>query len=495
MKFSIDSVWLTLIASLSCMIMNGTNYAFGIYSEAIKSELGYNQKSLAMLTFSTCLGASATFFGGLVERIFGAQVTLTMSLCFVSFGYLMIWATLSHAVDSTFGYMCFYFALIGLGNGCMDMLCISINQKNFPQSKGIVTGICKALLGISASVLAGIYSCFFHPESVKFLLFLSFGLGSFTIACIPFIRPHLSAESHSHQKKFQQSVTALVILAVGLGTSSLSEPFFVQTAHEQMVRYSILCFVFIIMSYIVFLGFYTQPSTDYNMTFKPARKLNTTDRYFTELFYDPVFYMLFFCFFSGIGSGQMLISNCAQIIKARYGSLHLKSMIISVISSANCLGRLTCGYVSDKVDITRPQLLRLIFYGCAVSHLLLPSESDFFFSAGVFMCSFCYGGLWSVCPVMVGEIFGMKYLNLNYSVINLAQILSSLIISSYLPAFFYDYHSINGSCHGTHCFSSSHYLNCGILLFTIFLCDNIIEQTKHIYEPKDSDMSEIPKIV
>merc|ERR1739838_692048 len=203
------------------------------------------------------------------------------------------------------------------------------------------------------------------------------------------------------------------------------------------------------------------------MTVKPARKLNTIDRYFTELFYDPVFYMLFFCFFSGIGSGKMLISNCAQIIKARYGSLRLKSMIISVISSANCLGRLTCGYVSDKVDITRPQLLRLIFYG----------------------------GLWSVCPVMVGEIFGMKYLNLNYSVINLAQILSSLIISSYLPAFFYDYHSINGSCHGTHCFSSSHYFNCGILLFTIFLCDNIIERTKHIYDAKDSDMSEIPKIV
>jgi len=491
MKFSIDHVWLTMLASLSCMTMNGTAYAFGIYSEAIKSELGYNQKALGLLTFCMSLGSSMTVVGGLVEGILGTQITLTIGLCFVSFGYLMIWATLSHAVDSSMSWMCTYFFLVGLGNGCMDLICISINQQNFPNSKGMVTGICKALLGISASVLASVYSCFFHPASVKFLLFFSFGLGSFVISCIPFIRLRLNNEVHAHQRKFRQCVTALVILAVVKGIAALAEPLFVQTPSEILVQYGILCFVLVVFMYIVFLGLYTPPCFDYNLSMKPVKKLNTTDKYFTELFGDPVFYMLFFCFFSGIGQGQMLINNCAQIIKSRYGSSNKASMVISVISSANCLGRLACGYLSDKMDITRPQLLRIIFYGCALSHVLLPSESDYFFCAGVFLCGFCYGGLWSVCPVMVGEIFGMKYLNLNYSVINLAQILSSLIISSYLPAFFYDYHSINGTCHGTHCFSSSHYFNCAILLFTIFLCDNIIDQTKHIYAGEVPDVKDI----
>merc|ERR1719499_2345149 len=98
---------------------------------------------------------------------------------------------------------------------------------------------------------------------------------------------------------------------------------------------------------------------------------------------------------------------------------------------------------------------------------------------------------------MIGEIFGMKYINLNYAVLNLSSIFSSLIVSSYLPAFFYEQHAINGTCHGSQCFSSSHYFNCGILLITIFLCDNIIERTKHIYEGKKlfETSSNTPKIV
>merc|ERR1712156_222541 len=114
-----------------------------------------------------------------------------------------------------------------------------------------------------------------------------------------------------------------------------------------------------------------------------------------------------------------------------------------------------------------------MFFGGALAHILLPSESDILFSIGLFICGFTYGGQWSIFPVLIGEIFGLKFITLNYSCLNLAQIIGSFVLSSYLPAVIYDYHAINGTCHGIHCFCYSHYFNSFILIAAVLTCDGV----------------------
>lgn len=179
----------------------------------------------------------------------------------------------------------------------------------------------------------------------------------------------------------------------------------------------------------------------------------------------------------------MMINNLAQIIKSRYNSLELKESVIIVVSSCNCIGRILSGYFSDKIrdHVSGPEILRFLCVLGALAHLCMSNGNELYFWLGIFMESLAYGAVWSVIPVIVGDLYGMKYLGLNYSFLNLAQLLAALILSSYLPATIYDLHAEDGVCLGLQCFSASHYILSFILILAAFACTILNQKTKLLY--------------
>ena len=84
------------------------------------------------------------------------------------------------------------------------------------------------------------------------------------------------------------------------------------------------------------------------------------------------FYLIFFSFFIGGGSGILLIDNVGQIVDGMTGVLKSDtSVFVTIISVANCWGRLLSGLAGDfavKRGIPRPFVLAM--FGSYLSFVL-----------------------------------------------------------------------------------------------------------------------------
>ena len=61
--------WFTLFACLLILSASGATYAFGIYSRALKSALGYDQRAVATLAFFKDLGSNVGVPAGLLSEV------------------------------------------------------------------------------------------------------------------------------------------------------------------------------------------------------------------------------------------------------------------------------------------------------------------------------------------------------------------------------------------------------------------------------------------
>ncbi|CDP03435.1 unnamed protein product [Coffea canephora] len=83
--------WFTLFASLLIMSVNGGAYLFGVYSNDIKSTLGYDQTTLNLVSFYKDLGSNLGIISGQINEVCPPWVVLAIGAVMNFFGYFMIW--------------------------------------------------------------------------------------------------------------------------------------------------------------------------------------------------------------------------------------------------------------------------------------------------------------------------------------------------------------------------------------------------------------------
>ena len=83
-----------VFATLNIMSVNGSGYMFGLYSNDIKSTLGYDQTTLNLLSFFKDLGGNLGILSGLIYEVVPPWVVLSMGSVMNFCGNFMIW--LSH---------------------------------------------------------------------------------------------------------------------------------------------------------------------------------------------------------------------------------------------------------------------------------------------------------------------------------------------------------------------------------------------------------------
>lgn len=89
------SRWFTMFASILIMSVNGATYLFDLYSNDIKSTLGYDQTALNLVSFFKDLGGNLGIISGLINEVTPPWVVLGIGAAMNFLGYFMIWLALA----------------------------------------------------------------------------------------------------------------------------------------------------------------------------------------------------------------------------------------------------------------------------------------------------------------------------------------------------------------------------------------------------------------
>lgn len=94
-KAFINNRWLVFVASMWVQSCAGIGYLFGSISPVIKSEMGYNQREIAILGVAKDLGDSIGFIAGSLCEILPIWAVLSIGVVQNFVGYGLLWLIVS----------------------------------------------------------------------------------------------------------------------------------------------------------------------------------------------------------------------------------------------------------------------------------------------------------------------------------------------------------------------------------------------------------------
>jgi MFS family permease len=171
----IYSRWQSFCAICLYISIAGTVYAFNIYGELMKSELGYTQ---SMLSVIASVGNSGNLFalpiGFCIER-YGNRITMYFGCTCVFVGYVFIWLALIKYYPSSVESVTLFYFISQIGICCFVATAITSSIKLFPpESRGTAIGLCRAYFGLSSAVLGDLAGGAFLQFPNHFVLFVAF---------------------------------------------------------------------------------------------------------------------------------------------------------------------------------------------------------------------------------------------------------------------------------------------------------------------------------
>lgn len=278
------------------------------------------------------------------------------------------------------------------------------NMRNFPVSRGTVAGILKGYGGLSGAVFTEIYSVLLQNSSSQLLLFLAIGVPVLCFIMMYFVRPctPASGEDSAEHGHFLFTQIASFVLGVYLLSTTILDEFV--TLSSLVSKAIVVIMVLLIMAPLaipVKMTLFpsrssksgtlerkvgsaesliqgegnagkTEPlllaasSTTNQGSFyddddvsevamllaegegavkRKRRPRRGEDFTFKQAIIKADFWLLFFVYFVGVGSGVTVLNNLAQIGSAQ--GLPDTTILLSLFSFGNFLGRLGGGVVSE----------------------------------------------------------------------------------------------------------------------------------------------------
>lgn len=286
--------------------------------------------------------------------------------------------------------MCVVLCMGGNSSTWMNTAVLVTCMRNFPRSRGTVTGTLKGYIGLSTAIFTQLCTALFTSEASSFLLLLTFLPVIVCFTAIAFLTEVPASTSQAEDVEEQAGFTIInwisLSLAVYLLTFTLLE-FFFPFSSFQFKLFAVVLLLFLIAPLAVPLKLMLRVYNDNNKTESPVsdEDISVTkplleespdsaiaalveagapdlalapvkdvvkrfpvlgeDHNLAEALMTVDFWLLFFTFLCGIGTGITAINNLGQIGEAQ-GFADV-SLFISLVSIWGFFGRIGAGAISE----------------------------------------------------------------------------------------------------------------------------------------------------
>ncbi|CAM9499457.1 unnamed protein product [Pylaiella littoralis] len=506
------SRWSSLSAAVVVNIF--AVYAYGLFSDTLKETLGFSQSSVDMIASIGEAGQWSTFIVGLIlERKSSRQVYAIGSVASgVGLGYVSL--AIGKIVPTNPALMGAFFYLANFGSACFAQTATSTVLRNFPATdRGKVAGMMKSIFGLSSAVLSVLYAGLFNASDVgKFLLLLSVGvpllgaISSIPLNVVP--TKHLSYATERFQrveprmKPFYNWFAAVVLFLI----AAVSPLPFALPVPWTGIFLAVLVLSVCALPYcygciyirLATLGVSRENSSDcyggeadtrsvsdvgqgmacelamdedylFGRETRPllgtadVAELSRRSLTWKQCLRDIRFWALFLSFLCGAGSGLVVINNVASLADSL--EMASGSLLVSIIGISNALGRISVGWISDRIVVAG--LPRSLLY-CAM--LLTTCGVDFLLAAGIPALLYplcvgagvCYGSMFALVLALAADLFGPDHLGTNYGLLDLeGPAVGSFVYATGVVSLFYRDNSMDnhggtpGNCIGPSCFGGT----------------------------------------
>ncbi|BAT91490.1 hypothetical protein LR48_Vigan05g222300 [Vigna angularis] len=505
--------WVGLASAVWIQIAVGNPFNFPLYSSALKSVLSLNQQQITILGVANDVGESVALLPGIASNNFPPWAFLLLGSLLCFFGYGLIFLTVTQTVSQLpYILICLALCVAANSSAWFGTAVFVTNMRNFPLSRGTISGILNGYGGISAEVYTLIYSLVLKGSASKLLLFLAVGLPAVCLLMMFFIRPCTpSGEDSSVHVHFIFVQAASVLLASYLVVTTIVSD--VVSINDALTYFLVAIMVLLLVAPLAIpikmtlfpsnskcnvslvgssdnLASESDISTQTSPLLTPSssaailesfhergdvsdvemliaegqgaviqkrRPKRGDDFKFREAFIKADFWLCWFAYFLGAGSGVTVLNNLAQIGVAL--GVEDTTILLSVFSFCIFIGRLGAGVVSEYF-VRLIALPRTFWMTCAqiimiVAFLFYASALNGTLYAATALLGICYGVQCSIMAPTVSEIFGLKHFGVISSFMMLGNPIGALIFSVFLAGNVYDTEAAkqgNSTCYGADCF-------------------------------------------
>lgn len=541
--------WVGLGAAVWVQIASGNTFTFPLYSHSLKSVLGFNQRQVTLLGVANDIGENVGLLPGIACNKFPPWLILCVG-AFASFiGYGVLWLAVSQTLTNL-PYLLLWFALVIATNSSawLTTAVLVTNMRNFPVSRGKVAGILKGYGGLSAAVFTEIYSLLLHNSSSTFLLFLAIGIPVVCFSMMFLVRPCTPAldEDSTSNSHFIFIQCSSVVLGVYLLATTIFGNLLPFSGTVSYILVAVM--IFLLMAPIavpIKMTLYPKSASNSEQQLgssdslgqgkdekiepllgssstgalgssndqddssevamllalgegaikqKKRKPKRGEDFKFTEAIVKADFWLLFFVYFVGVGTGVTVLNNLAQIGIAQ--GEEDTTTLLSIFSFCNFVGRLGGGVVSEH--FVRTKLIPRTFWLTCTQTVMLLVYLLFAFAVNgtlypaVAFLGVCYGVQVSIMIPTTSELFGLRNFGVFSNVMSLGNPLGATLFSALLAGSIYDneaakQHGINllasgVSCVGASCFKLTFFILSGVCAAGIILSIILTLRIKPVYQ-------------
>ena len=168
------SRWQSFAGVCLYVSMAGTTYAFGIYSDLLKTNLGFSQGGLDVIASVGNTGLYMSLLGGMLLDRYGLHFVIYLGGFFIFIGFLYIWLAVEGYVPADISSVSVFFFLSQFGVCCHISSAVTMAIRLFPpEVRGSAVGLAKGYFGLSSAVLSDFSGGYFSNSKSYFILFIA----------------------------------------------------------------------------------------------------------------------------------------------------------------------------------------------------------------------------------------------------------------------------------------------------------------------------------
>ncbi|XLR55368.1 hypothetical protein S83_006040 [Arachis hypogaea] len=482
--------WFMIFASCLIMSVSGATYMFGLYSNEVKSSLGYDQSTLNLISFFKDLGANLGIFSGLINELTPPWVILSIGAAMNFFGYFMVWLSVTgHIAIPHVWQMCLYFYIGANSQSFANTGALVTCVKSFPRSRGSVIGLLKGYVGLSGAIFTQLYHAFYGDDSKALILLIGYLPAVISFLFLPTVRILDIVPQRKELRVFYK------LLYISLGVAAFLMLLIVLQNRLSFNRVQYIVdgiFVLLLLLLPLVVVFkeelnifnnhnnninHASSSSDFKVVTQvpsPASELSQLESQsqvapnsnsaishggtscLSNIFKPPSrgedytilqalfsidMLILFIATTFGVGGTLTALDNLGQIGKSLGYPKKSLTTFVSLVSIWNYLGRafrLRVRGIPKKYKFPRPLMLSLVMLLSCVGHLLiaLGIPNSLYFASVII--GFCFGAIWPLMFAIISEIFGLKYYSTLYNFGAVASPVGSFILNVKVTGSLYD---------------------------------------------------------